>query len=154
MSSFLSQKKHRFQFNESDDEGMIDLLEATITPPRSPMEQPSVAEEDRVGSSDHVMVLVILRAALEAVEVVAGTTSVVSAGLSTTALHLEDRAKEVMPPTLKGAGLESSPGVEREDVARHLPAVDGAGLLVVLAPRGLPCSLSRCLWGRPVLILD
>jgi len=123
----------------------MDLLEATITPPRSPMEQPSVAEEDQVGSSDHVAGAWGTSPTLEAVEEVAATASVVSAGFSTTALLFEDRAEMVTPPTLRDAGLESSLGVERVELLGifRLQMVQGSSL--VLAPRELPHSLSRCL---------
>ena len=51
---FLLQKKCRLQFDESDDEGMTDVLEAMTTPPSTTTERSSVAEEARVESSDHV----------------------------------------------------------------------------------------------------
>jgi len=92
--------------------------------------------------------------ALEAVEEVAGTTLTVPAGLSTTVSLPEDRTKVVTPPTLKDVGLESSHRVERVDAAGHLSLRTVQGSSVVFAPRGLPHSLSRCLWGRPVLILN
>ena len=54
MPHFILQKKQWLQFNESDDEGMMGLLEATTTPLCSPVEQPFVAEEDQIGSPDYV----------------------------------------------------------------------------------------------------
>ena len=48
---FFLQKKHRLRFDESDDEGMISLLEAATTPPCELAEQPAVAEEGRVEPS-------------------------------------------------------------------------------------------------------
>ena len=42
------------QFDESDDEGMMDFLEAASTPPSTSAEQSLVAEEARDESSDRV----------------------------------------------------------------------------------------------------
>ena len=61
------------------------------------MEQPSVAEEERVGSSDRMVDAQGTLPALEIVEEVAGTVSTVHAGLSTTVLLSDDRTKAVMP---------------------------------------------------------
>jgi len=48
------QKKHQIQFDESDDERMMDLLQAMTTPLSTVAEQSSLAEEAHVGSSDRV----------------------------------------------------------------------------------------------------
>ena len=110
---FFCRRRPASDFDEFDDERMMDLHEATTTPPRSPVKQPSVAEEDRVGSSDRVAGARGTSPTLEAVEEVAGTLP-------------DDRAEAVTPLTLKDVGLESFPAVGREDAPGHLPAADGA----------------------------
>ena len=129
MPSFVLQKKRRLQFDESDDEGMMDLLKVTTTPPCSPVEHPSIVEGNRVGSSNHVAGARVTSPVLEAIEEIAGTSSVMSIGLSTTVLLPKDKVEAVTPPTLKDVELEFSPGVEREDVVLHLPGADGARIV-------------------------
>jgi len=107
----------------------MELLEDTTTPPCSPVEQPPISKEDRVGSPDHLAGGQGTSLTLEAIEEVAGTTSAVLAGLSTAALLPEDRTEAMTSPTLKDPGLESSHGVERVDAVGHLPAADGAGIV-------------------------
>ena len=51
---FLLQKKCMLRFDESDNEGMKDLLEATIIPPPTIAEHFPVAKESWVESSDRV----------------------------------------------------------------------------------------------------
>ena len=144
MPSFLLQKKHRLLFNESNDEGMMSLLEATTTSPCSPVGHPFVAEVDRVRSPDRATGARGTSLTLEVVEEVASMVAAVPAGLSTAAVLPDDRTEAVAPPTLKVAWLESSYGVKRVD-AMDIPRLQMAqGPLVVLAPRGLPHSPSGC----------
>ena len=51
---FLLQKKCKIQFDESDDEAMVDLLEAAATPLSTTAEQSPVAKKARVESFDCV----------------------------------------------------------------------------------------------------
>ena len=129
MPSFLLQKKRRVQFDESDDEGMTELLKATTTPPCSLVEQPPIAEEDRVESPDCLAGIRGTLPALEAVEEVAGMDSAVPAGLFTTVLLLKHKTEAMTPFTLKDTGLESSHEVKRVDTAGHLSATNGVGIV-------------------------
>ena len=131
----------------------MNLLEATITSPCSLGEQPSIAEDDRTGSPDHAAGARGTSLALEAVEEIMGTTSAVPAGLSTTALLPEDRTEAVMPLLRKSLCLSLAMELRGWTLLGILRLWTMQGSLVVLAPRGQPHSLSRCLWGRPVLIL-
>ena len=51
---FLLQKKCMIQFDEFDDEGMVDLFEAAAILPSTTAEQSPVAEKAQVESSDRV----------------------------------------------------------------------------------------------------
>ena len=73
------------------------LLETATTPPCMPTKQPSVAEEDRVGSSDCVESARGTLVTLGTTEEVTSTVLVVSAGLSTTTLPPEDGTEAMAP---------------------------------------------------------
>ena len=66
----------------------------------------------------------------------------------------EDGTEAMMPPTLYDAELESSHWLERVDAAEHLLAASGARFTSGVDSSGQLHSLSRCLKGRPVLILN
>ena len=54
MFVFLLQKKCRLQFDESNNEGMTGLLEATTITPSTTVKKSLMAKEARVESSDRV----------------------------------------------------------------------------------------------------
>ena len=93
----------------------MDLLEAMSTPPFTPVEQPSVVEEDRVGPSDFVDGARGSSFLVEATGEVTGMTLEVSARPSTAARFLDDGTGSTVSPTLDNARIESPRGFERVD---------------------------------------